>query len=122
MEERGGFTLLETIITLMVLSTGLIPLVYSFTTGSHVGQEAKEVTIATNLAREKIEEIRSKPFTGLGNESLQQVAGFPDFKRQVALSVLSQESGITNLYQVDVSVQWFNDKKEVQFVTYRGDY
>ena len=116
-----GFTLIEVIIVLMVLGVGLTPLIYFLSAGTSINKDAKDKAVATNLARESMEMYRNEPYTDLlqfapiTTES--QVSNFPDYSREVKFTQVQ-----AGLYQVDVIVKWFNNKRDVKIVTYRADY
>ena len=116
-----GFTLIEVIIVLMVLGVGLTPLIYFLSTGTSINRDVKDKAVATNLARESMEMYRNEPYTDLlqfapiTTES--QVSNFPDYSREVKFTQVQ-----VGLYQVDVIVKWFNNKRDVKIVTYRADY
>ena len=117
----NGFTLIEVIIVLMVLSVGLTPLIYFFSAGTSINRNVKDTAIATNLAREAMELYKNEPYTDLlgfpplNTES--PVPNFSDYSREVKFTQVQ-----TGLYQVDVTVKWFNNKRDVRLVTYRADY
>lgn len=116
-----GFTLIEVIIVLMVLSVGLTPLIYFFSAGTSINRNVKDVAVATNLAREAMELYKNEPYTNLSGfpptNTESPVSNFPDYSREVKFTQVQ-----TGLYQVDVTVKWFNDKRDVKLVTYRADY
>lgn len=62
MKERDGFTYIEVIIALLLLSVCLAPLLIMFPTGSKAAQLAALYTRATNLAEDMMEEIKGKAF------------------------------------------------------------
>ncbi len=65
MQSRSGFTLLEVLIAVVILSLGLLGL-SAMTIATIRGQAFSEkMTTATNLAQEKMEEIKSSDYTSI---------------------------------------------------------
>lgn len=62
MLEENGFTLIENLVALFLLSllTGVILVI--FTQSSRMNNNAREITTAAFLAQDKIEELRGTPF------------------------------------------------------------
>jgi type II secretory pathway pseudopilin PulG len=56
---QGGFTFVEILITLVFLSIAMLATTSQFPLGLKVSQSAEDLTLATNLAQELMEEIRS---------------------------------------------------------------
>lgn len=52
-----GVTLIESVLTIGILSAGLIGVLYVFSAGTKSSLVADQTVIASNLAREKLEEI-----------------------------------------------------------------
>jgi len=113
---KGGFTLLEILITTVVITVGVAVLVGLFGSGLVGSTDAENTTIAMNLAQRRTEEIKNLDFdTGIGNEDKADVDGFPGFQREV---VVTQAQ--TDLKQVQVKVYWTFKGEEVTvgLVTY----
>jgi len=77
---------------------------------------ARDRTVATNYAREKMEDIKNKPFSEIINESpAADIPGQTKFKREVIV-----DDSIANLKKATTTVSWKNGKgvdKEVELVT-----
>ncbi len=91
MQSRGGFTLLEVLIAVVILSLGLLGL-SAMTIATIRGQAFSEkMTTATNLAQEKMEEIKSSDYTNITQasypvEDYNTIVGFSQFRREVTIS------------------------------------
>ena len=59
MANRGGFTLIETLITTLVLVTGLAAIAGLFSYGTHANSQNRQRTAATTLLHSKMEEMRN---------------------------------------------------------------
>ena len=110
-----GFTLLEVLLTLLLVVSGFTALSYAISTGLFVSGASETSLIATELAHEKMEQIQNTSYGSIANESRTAVSGFPSFEREVTVS-----TPLANLKQVTVNVYWFNkdDELKVDLVTY----
>jgi Tfp pilus assembly protein PilV len=64
------------LVALLLISIGIIGLAHVFAVAAASGGRAREVTEATVLAFQKIEELRSVPFTDVGREGEESVSGY----------------------------------------------
>lgn len=60
--SRGGFTLVEMMIALVVFGLGLMALAQSLPRGLSMRDKARRMSVATNLAQQEMERLRSLPF------------------------------------------------------------
>ena len=80
MMNRAGFTLLEVIISLGILATSLVVLVDSQATAVMSTLEADRLTLATNLAQEKMTEVQLiMEREGFGEQDIEEDGDFDDF-------------------------------------------
>jgi prepilin-type N-terminal cleavage/methylation domain-containing protein len=61
-QSEQGVSLIELLVAVAILAIALTPLLSIFLHGLKVSDRAKKMTIANNLARDLMEEIRSQPF------------------------------------------------------------
>ncbi len=61
-DNETGFSLIELLVAVAILGVALTPLLGIFTHGLRVAEMANKLTLATSLARDMTEEIRSLPF------------------------------------------------------------
>lgn len=108
MLKQNGFTLLEILISLIILTLSFVMVVGLFGTGLISGQDAENTAIAMNLAQRRMEEIRNLAFASITDESRATVSGFSAFEREVA--VTQPETG---LKQVTVTVYWTSKSSDV---------
>ena len=64
-EHQTGFTFVELMITLAFLSIALLAVTSQFPMGLIISQSAEDLTLETNLAQERLEEIKSIPWDQL---------------------------------------------------------
>jgi type IV pilus modification protein PilV len=109
----NGFTLIEVLIAIVILSVGLLGMA-ALTTGIIRGNTfSNELTTATTLAQDKMEEIRRIRVTGYSNvvAEAKAVCSSPDdeYKREV---LVTDDSPATNMKTVSVKVYWGGASKE----------
>ena len=115
---KDGFTLLEILITIVLLTVGVVALVQMFNMGMFASADTENTLVATNLAQEKMEEIRNKAYLDINDEEKAEVPDFTFFQREVVVSV--PQAG---LKLVTVSVYWTvrGQEQTVSLVTYVSD-
>jgi prepilin-type N-terminal cleavage/methylation domain-containing protein len=114
---KNGFTLVEIIVCVALLGIIAAPLLglLSYTLGSL--SYAKEETVAINLARELMEDIKEKPFKSIieyHNYREDTVNGFPEFSRGISIKELNSD-----LLEIKITVSWKQHK--VELVSLRGN-
>lgn len=118
MRSRNGFTLLETLLTVLLLTTGSIFLLQALSLGLFSGGINETELVAVNLAQEKIESIRNTAYANIASEAKAPVGGFPFLERQVAVTVPQAD-----LKQITVSVYYTVKDAElnITMVTYASN-
>ena len=113
-----GFTLLEVLLALLLFTAAFIALSLAVSQGLFVSGDSEASLVASNLAQEKMEEIRNTAYSSIANEAKAAVSGFSSYQREVVVS-----TPLTNLKQVAVNVYWFNKANElsVSLVTYASN-
>lgn len=117
LKERG-FTLIENLVSIFVLSLLILVTLAFFTQSSKMNKRSGELTTAIFLAQDKIEEIKGTPFTVIYNEAPRQyeeeimVEG-EVFIRKVILTV-------ENEMAIDVEVEVITQKgREIYLATHK---
>jgi len=108
--DKRGFSLLEIPITLFVMIVGLLGLHTITVVVVQSVDVAERVTVATALARDKVEEIKATAFANILEENLPsedygEITGSEEYARAVTIQDGVPES---NSKTVDVTVSWFN--------------
>src|SRR3989338_2877858 len=96
---KDGFTLLEVLLTIILMVAVFVVLLEAFSTGLFSGGENETELVGINLAQEKMEEIRNKSYATIVNEAKAVIAAFPAFQMEVAVTTPQ-----TSLKQVTVNV------------------
>ena len=112
-ERDNGFTLVEILIAILILTVGLLGMA-SLTVAIIKGNKlSADLTKATVLAQDKMEEIRRIRETGYSNvvPETKAVCPSPDdeYKREV---LVTDDSPATNMKTVIVTVYWGGASKE----------
>jgi len=106
--QKDGFTLIEVIIAMVLLSVGLLTLL-SVTMGGMVQREVtREYDIARNAASAKMDEIRAQDFSDVsdydgdyfGVIGLTAPAGWTNPGR------ITVNSTVSDLYDITVTIRW----------------
>ncbi|MCX5749508.1 MAG: prepilin-type N-terminal cleavage/methylation domain-containing protein [Candidatus Saganbacteria bacterium] len=103
--SKAGFTLLEMVIVLAVLSLGLLPIMLLFSSGITASSDATNRSVAVQLAQQKMEQIKGLSYSDIEStsEAFGQISGFSNFSRAVTSSTAE---GSPDLIDVKVNVQW----------------
>ena len=112
-ERDNGFTLIEVLIAIVILSVGLLGMA-SLTVGVINGNKfSNDLTTATTLAQDKMEDVRRIRITGYSNvvAETKGVCPSPDdeYKREV---LVTDDSPATGMKTVIVKVYWGGASKE----------
>ena len=118
MFKRGGFTLLEILIALIILVGGVIAISRAFSTGLFATTDIENVDLALNIAQAKTEEIKNTPFANLSDSGPNPDPNFPNFS--VSVDVAEGQDPM----QVNVTVAWQTKGGEtnVALITLVADY
>jgi type IV pilus assembly protein PilV len=125
LKDKGGFTLIELLIAMLILMIGLIAIAGMISTAMLGNASAKWSTAATTLAEEKMEELKSRGFSGLTNtngwdsdpDNPITLTGAGRFERQWRITT---PQNMTDIRLVEVKVNW-RDRgatREVNLATY----
>ena len=106
---NAGFTLLETMLALGVLSISLLALAGLQVTAIRGNILSQNITTAVSVAEKKIEELKNTPYANIAAESATQVsASNMNFTQQVTVT---NNSPLTNTKTVSVLVTWKDKAK-----------
>jgi Tfp pilus assembly protein PilV len=96
----NSFTLLEVLLATIILSVGVVAIIWAFSSGLYARSDIENVDLALNIAQAKIEVLKNTPFASLVDSAAAPDANFPRFL--VAVNVAEGE----NPRQVDVTLSW----------------
>lgn len=102
LKDQSGFTLLEIMLSSIILVAALIPVLNLYSSGFVGSEDAEMVTKSLNLARGKMEEVKGLDyFVPMGEEAL----AFGEFNLEKVNLLLSKES----LESEDNFISWFSE-------------
>ena len=104
----GGFTLLEVLISLLIVSIVLITCLRAQNQSIRLYNLSRDMTIATILARQKMGEIEATGFPELGEEEGDFEDQFSGFTWKKAVS----ETSFEEARRVDLSIVWKDGIRE----------
>ncbi len=115
-----GFTLMEVLITIVLLTVGLLGMA-ALTTGIINGNtHSRRLTTATTLAQDKIEDVRRLGSSSMPSvdttttEDYNTITDYPLFKRTTTTAVSSPAS---NMKTITITVSWDSDSHSVSLQT-----
>jgi prepilin-type N-terminal cleavage/methylation domain-containing protein len=110
-KQDNGFTLLEVMIALTVLSFALLSLVSMAATVIRGNVFSNKVATATTLAQDEMERIKGLSYNLIpaqaGTEDYGTITGYPSFRRVVAVT---PDSPLPNTKTVTVTVSWIDNQ------------
>ena len=109
-QNDKGFTLLEVLIAIVILSVGLLGMA-SLTVGIINGNRfSNDTTTATTLGQDKMEDIRRVGYASAASETKATMASpYSDYKREVTVT---DDSPATDMKTIAVTVYWGGASKE----------
>lgn len=106
---EGGFTLLEVMAALMVITIGMVVLLQTDALNISRALHAKRLLGASDLAREKMEGIFSRGVTAIPGEEKAEGDGFYTW------SGTSSETEFPGISEINVTVRWMEGAREESF-------
>jgi prepilin-type N-terminal cleavage/methylation domain-containing protein len=114
--DQKGLTLVEIMVAMIILAIALAwlaPLLVLAMRGNRFGGD---LTVASTLAQDKIEELRNVSYSGL----LANPAGQDTLGKMVRSWTITEEPGQDGLARIEIIVSWQDDKgkaHQAQFAT-----
>src|SRR5262249_2910190 len=100
---NAGFSLLETMLALAILSIGLLALAGLQVTALRGNMFSRTMAIAVSIAEQRLEELKNTPYANIAAESATQVtASNMNFTRQVTVA----DGPVANTKAISVIVSW----------------
>lgn len=99
--NRQGFTLLEVLIAMFILTVAILALVSVTVTVIKGNASNKMVTTATTLAKDQLETLKNisltsdADFDGIATTSWAAVAGFPQYERRWTVTTITGNTACT---------------------------
>jgi Tfp pilus assembly protein PilV len=95
--RADGFTLVEVVVGIFLLTIGLLSLAASMSTAAKRQTFSQSITNMTTLANATLEQIKLDSFTSIvsSTQNFGQIPGFPRYKEQVIVTPNSDDSAVT---------------------------
>jgi len=113
-DNNSGFTLIEVLVAMVILSIGLLGTA-SLITGIIKGNKvSKRISTATVLAQDKMEEIKGAGYAGVADETdnYNTIDDYPLYKREVVVVPLG-----SGMKTITVTVYWDSDNSSIELKT-----
>jgi len=107
---RRGFTLLEVLLAVAILTTGLVIVFQGFSTGLRAASFAQKETTAALLAQTLITEIEMEEGVTLGTEEGEFEEDFAGYRWRT--DVTESDEAVSGLYEVRIAVLWIDAGRE----------
>lgn len=107
--NHNGFTLIEVLISMVLLTVGLLGTVALLTGIMRGNTYSNRLTTATTLAQDKLEEVRRLGYSNTASsdttdtEDYNAISGFPLYKR---VTLTDTDSPAVNMKRITVTVYW----------------
>lgn len=116
--KQAGFTVVELLIAIAVVGI-LVPTLIGFiNTLNRLNDRARDLTIASSLAENKIEGLRSLGFTGLSDGTTSFSTELPTTLGGPKSASYTISTPNTGIKQVDLNIS-YNDHGAIKNLTYR---
>ncbi len=118
MKFKKGFTLIEVLVAIFVLTVGIVAVLQAFPLGTYIQKSSQMTTVAIQLSQAKLEELISKSyddsllFVGTTTESYGTVSGFSSYKRTTRINYYDPNSpsqipvADLGIKKIEITVFW----------------
>ena len=120
MKNEKGFTLLEVLIAILILSVGLLGMASLTVAIIHGNKFSNDMTTATTLAQDKMEDIRRLGYSGTpattttDTENYNSITDYAAYKR---VTVTTVDSPAVGMKVITVTAYWDSDDHSVELKT-----
>ena len=108
--NRKGFSLIELMVAVVILAMAIFGIFHAYSVGFMGMADARDRTVATNLAQKKIEDIKNTPFSNIADSSTttEEISGKILTIDLISINSTVGENNDSNLKEVTVTVSWFD--------------
>jgi prepilin-type N-terminal cleavage/methylation domain-containing protein len=105
--NRQGLTFIECIVALVILGVGIVGVVGCLTAALISNQKASDLQLATAIAQNTIEDMRSYGFGSVTYDDFPETSEVPELHGgQRAIVITDNHNGEERLKKVEVTVSW----------------
>jgi prepilin-type N-terminal cleavage/methylation domain-containing protein len=121
-QGQAGFTLLELIITASVAAIIVIVVIEGFISVEQINRNARNLTIATQLAQQQMEQVRNTPYNNIatGTSDISSILSpYPSLENPRTATQTVTVLDASGLKQVDIAISYtiYRRTKHVQVST-----
>lgn len=103
MDSENGFSILENVISVAIFTVGVLSISMLFTQTMTYTHFSEKLSVATNLARGELEELRNTPYLNIESDSMSSTVDNVDY--DLSWSVTSDDP-IDGVKKVVMRVEW----------------
>jgi general secretion pathway protein I len=112
-----GFTLIEVLLAIVILTTGLVLVFEGFSVGLRAASIADKETTATLVAQRLIADLETQEALSVGTEEGEYEEDYPGYRWR--LEIQESADGISGLYEVQMTVTWTQGDREREITVTR---
>ena len=112
--RQRGFSMLEIIVTVFLVTLGLLVVMTSFVAIGKAHRYSERMDVAASLARLEMERIRNQTYANVQSQigAYTEYPEHPDYRHEVAVADLG------NVKRVTLRIYFENDRRRTEVVTY----
>jgi type II secretory pathway pseudopilin PulG len=112
--KQGGFSMLEIIVTIFLVTLGLLVVMTSFVAISKAHRYSERMDTAASLARLEMERYRNRTYANIHSEvgAYSEYPEHPDYRHEAAVTDLGTAKQIT------LRIYFENDRRRTEVITY----
>ena len=116
--SKKGFSLIELMVAVAILAMAIFGIFHAYSAGFMGMADARDRTVATNYAQEKMEDIKNIPFSDIDNYIIKNNGSIEEISGKIFTIYIESEAyeGNDDLKKITTRVSWDEDK-EVELVT-----
>ena len=118
-DPRAGFTLIEVVVALAILATGMVLLLETQYATLKLFDEAQELATMQLFVQQAVARAEQAVLTGEADGDGDFGERFPDFSYRFSATEVSQDE-VPGLFEVQVAVRGPLDEVELRFMVYDG--
>ena len=114
---QSGFSMLEIMVTLFLVTMGLLVVMTSFIAIGKSHRYSERMDVAASLARLEMERIRNQPYANIQSEvgAYYEYAEHPDYRHEVSVTDMG------NVKEVVLRVYFEGDRRRTEVRTYMSN-
>jgi Tfp pilus assembly protein PilV len=119
--SESGFSILENVISVAIFTVGVLSISMLFTQTMTFTHFSEKMSVATNLARSELEELRNTPYVNIGSDSVSST--IDDVEYSISWVVTSDDP-IDGVKKVVMRVEWedLRGEQELEIETLISKY